>query len=311
MLKFASPRVCLVIALVGLTMFFATDTTQAEESAGQGFTVSPPILELKANPGDQLEETVSLFNNGGNDLSISATVENLKPMGEAGQVQVIGDSNEGLATLKDWVQVTHNTLSLPKNATKNVSFKIKVPDNATPGGHFATILFGTVSTGVDSTGSLISQKIGTLVLLTVSGQATETAQITKFSPEKNIFWENKTVNFALKVKNEGNVYVQPRGFLVITNFFGKKVAEIAVDGKNILPTATREIPIEYLPKYSFGPYTATLTMVYGGSNQNLNSAAGFWVIPWLPTLIVLIVIALIFLARRRLYQAIRVLFGKD
>ena len=285
-------------------------SAQAADS-GRGFTITPPVFELKANPGDRLEEVVSVFNSGSEDISIASSIENLKPMGEQGQVQVIGGSEEGLASLKDWIKVKGGSFNLAKGTTKNVTFDVNVPANAEPGGHFATVLFGTTGTKVDSTGSQLSQKIGTLVLLTVAGQAKELATVTKFSPAKKLYLKNQTINFDLKIANQGNVYIRPRGFLVMTNIFGRKVTQIETDGKNILPGATREIPLEFKSKRLYGPYTVTLTLAYGNTNQNLNATSVFWVIPWLSTLIVVVLLAILAIFRRRLWKAFLILIGRE
>jgi len=302
--------IVLLASFIFVPCFLLITSAKAADNS-QGFTISPPIFELKANPGDRLDETVSVYNSNNSDLSIATTVENLKPMGEQGQVQVIGDSDEGLPTLKDWIKIPTANFTVAKGATKNVTFSINVPGNADPGGHFATVLFGTTSSNLDNSGSLVSQKIGTLVLLTVAGTAKESATITQFSTARKIFWRNQTIDFNLKISNDGNVYIRPKGFLVITNIFGQKVAQIETDGRNILPTAIRDIPLNYSSKHFFGPYTATLTLVYGSTNQNISTSYGFWVIPWIQVLVALAIIILFVLLRRRLWRAALILFGKE
>ena len=226
-------------------------------------------------------------------------------------MSVVSADNEGLPSLKEWIQVPTTIFVLKQGETKNIEYQVVVPQNAEPGGHFATILFGTTNSKPDpGTGSILSQKIGTLVFLTVAGQANEKASVLNFLPSKKVFWKNQDVDFILKVKNSGNVYVRPRGFLIISDIFGRKISETEIDGKNVLPTALREIPMTYSAKHLFGPYTATISMVYGSSNQNLNTSVGFWIIPIVPIIIVLLIIVLIFLLRRRLKLALMILFGK-
>lgn len=308
------PKILLSLIVAGLVLvvfIYSASFVVAGDNTGQGFTITPPIFELAANPGDKLDEVVSIFNSGNGDLSIEVTIENLRPMGEKGQVQVVGESEDSLPSLKDWIKIKTTNFDIGKDATKNINYSIEVPGNAPPGGHFATILFGTTASQESSgMGSVVSQKIGSLVLLTVAGETIESASITKFFPEKKLYWNNQTINFNLKIKNDGNTYIRPRGFLAITNFWGKKIAEIEVDGKNILPGATREIPLEYSPKRSFGPYTATLALVYGNSNQTLNTSNGFTIIPWLVTSIVIVLLIIVILLRRRLLKAIMIILGK-
>lgn len=301
----------LTLAVTGITLatFFGTGTAHAAQDPGSGFTITPPIFDLKANSGDQLEEVVSVYNNASEDLEIATTIENLKPIGEVGQVQVTED---GLPSLKDWITVDSYVAKVKQGETRNITFKIKVPANAEPGGHFATVLFGTTpKTDTSAGGSAISQKIGTLVLLTVAGEAKESASITNFKPEKTKYFTYQDINFNMRLQNDGNTYVHPKGTISITNIFGQRVKEIEVEGKNILPGAVRQMTAGFSPNRLFGPYTANLSLVYGATNnKNLNYSVGFWVIPWKQTAIVLVIIIIFFLLRKRLWRALMVIIGK-
>lgn len=310
MTKLSFIGAALAMSFVFSSFLFSENKTFAADS-GRGFTVAPPVFELKANPGDNLVEVVSVFNSGNENISIVSSIENLKPIGEQGQVQVIGGSEEGLPSPKEWIKVKNGSFDLAKGTTKNVDFEIDVPANAEPGGHFATILFGTTNSKIDQTGSQLSQKIGALILLTVTGQTKESATITHFSPAKKFYLNNQAILFDLKIIDTGNVYIRPRGFLVITDLFGRNVAQIETDGKNILPSATRQIPLEFKSKHLFGPYTATLTLIYGNTNQNLTSTTGFWVIPWLSSLITVVVLFSFFMLRRRFWRALLILIGRE
>lgn len=278
------------------------------EDKGAGYSITPNIFELKANPGDKLDEVISIYNGGSQNLNIGVSKENLKPIGDVGQVQVTNE--EVLPSLKNWIVPEISDFTLAKNQTKNIKFSINVPANASPGGHFGTVLFGTAPVSIEGGGSAIAQKIGALVLLTISGDVQEKANITKFTTEKKSYFKNDPINFNISVENKSNVYIRPRGYVVINDIFGRKVAQITVDGKNILPGATRKIPLKYKQKHFFGPYTTTLTLVYGSTNQNLNASTGFGVWPLKTIIIFAIIIFIVLLLRKRLWDALLVIIGK-
>ena len=304
-------NITLIVGLTVSALGFGVGIVNAGEE-GVGFTITPPIFELKANPGDQLNDVISIYNNGSKGLDIYTVVENLKPIGEKGQVQIVFDEDEPLPSLKSWITIENSDFSVGPGETENIPFKINVPGNAEPGGHFVSILFGTTQNEmIGGSGSKVSQKIGSLVFITVAGDVTEDAKIIEFTADKGLYLTTNDYSFKTRIKNSGNVYIRPRGFLVITNIFGSKVDEVEIDGKNILPNATREIPIEYSNKKLFGPYTATLSLIYGGSNKTLNSSVGFTVIPWIPTTIVIVVLLVLLILRKRLWKAMTVLLGKS
>lgn len=296
--------------MVGVFLFGTGSFNVRADEGASGFTISPPVFELRSNPGEQLTEVVSIYNNGPIDLNLVTSMENLQPIGEAGQVQVIQDQ-EGLPSLKDWLTVKENSFTVKKGETKNVNFTVNVPANADPGGHFATVLFGTIGSPTkNATGALVVQKVGTLVLLTVAGDAKTSADIVEFTAPKAV-WHSGAVNLNLRVKNSGSVHVRPRGFLTLTNVFGRQVAQVELDGKNILPGGTRVIPVAIsLPKLLVGPVTATVTLTYGTPSQNLNATVGLMVLPWKLLVPLITVLTLLIVLRRRLGRAVLVLLGK-
>ena len=142
----------------------------AKAQAGRGFTISPPVFELSANPGEDKEEVVSLYNQGDSDLVITTSVEDMRPFGEAGQVQLVPNSGEEkLPSLKDWITVSKKSVSLSRGATDDVKFSVNLPANAPPGGHFASVVFSSSGGQVSESGTSVANRIGALVLLTVSG----------------------------------------------------------------------------------------------------------------------------------------------
>lgn len=302
-----------VLAAACMFVLLSASFPTYAQDAGRGFTVSPPIFELSANPGDSIEEVINLYNQGDADLNLAVSVEDMRPMGEVGQVQLVTDDDgDKLPSLKDWISVDRTNVSLGIKDTVDVKFDIVVPDNASPGGHFASVAFTSAGES-DSGGAAISNKIGALVLLTVSGDVTESAKITTFKSNSSIYWHsNDKIDFNLKIQNEGNVYLNPRGYLIIKNLFGREVAQVEVGNKNILPSATRQIPTDFQGKGLFGLYTVTLALQYGDASQkNLNGSTVFWVIPWWQTSVAIIVMLIVIFARKRLWLAVKILLGRD
>lgn len=298
------------VLLLLLVLIISGPSSVKSEDGIPGFTLSPPIFELRANPGDRLEEVVSVYNSGGLPLTLKTSLENLKPLGEVGQVQTT-DESDSLPSLKEWIIPSVDSITIKRGETKNIPFRINVPVDAEPGGHFATLLLATTGASTSGTGTATVQKIGTLVLLTVSGNAREEAKIIEFGPRSEIYWQDDKVSFLLRISNSGTVHVRPRGFLTVQNVFGRQVSQVELDGKNILPGATREFPVELTDKpWLLGPYTATLSLVYGDQNHNLSASAGFTVLPWRLLLTVLLLGYILYRLRRRLIKAISILFGK-
>ena len=152
--------------------------------------------------------------------------------------------------------------------------------------------------------------MGVLVLLSVAGEVTENLLVKEFSAPS--FVEDGPIVFLLRFENLGTVHVRPKGFISITNMLGKKEADIAFPQKNVLPNSIRKLEVSWDPGFAIGKYTATLVANYGTNNLPLTAVVTFWVIPWKKILVVFIVnfiiITILFLARKRIRLALKILF---
>jgi len=296
--------------LLPLAASFFVFKTVAQESIG--FAVSPPTFELSANPGDTLSNVVRVENLSDSELTIEMDTRNFTAYGEEGAVGLTDE--EGGFSLASWIEVPPTQEVIQPRSNKLIGFKVNIPNNAEPGGHFGSIVFRVVnSKTVDGSGAALSQEIGALVLLRIAGDTTETAEILDFKPE-NTFNEYGPVSFDVRIKNEGNVHVKPQGGVVIVDFFGRKVANVDISPKNVLPGAVRKIPLSWDRKLLFGKFTATTSLVYGSENKILTASTTFFVIPYKLAGGVLLGVSIVFLffyrARKRLKMAFKVLFGK-
>jgi hypothetical protein len=146
------------------------------------------------------------------------------------------------------------------------------------------------------------------MLLTVSGPLNENLTIQQFATSHKgrigKVLDGIPIDFIVKLKNNGNVHEQPVGEIVITDMFGKKVANLNVNSppRNVLPRSTRKFqsPLDSTVignKKLFGRYHATLTVSYG-TKQKVKSELTFWVIPWKLIVAVIAILIIGFFAIR-------------
>lgn len=275
------------------------------ESAG--LSISPLNFELTANPGDRLPNAIKIFNTSDGAQVVRITVEDFAPVGETGQVALTEDTNYTFSLAK-WVTFTPIEFLLEAGQLQIVEFNVDVPEDAEPGGHYASIL-ATVG-GQSEGGSGIAQKIGALLLLQVAGEVKEEMKVV--SMDAPDFSEYGPVIISTRFQNTGSVHLKPRGFISVRNMFGTEVAKLNLDQKNVLPDSIRKIDAEFNGDFLFGKYTATMTAIYGSKNEPLSYSTSFWIIPWKITAGVgigtLFLVSLLFLARRRIGLAFKILF---
>jgi hypothetical protein len=304
------------IAIVAM-QFSGIASAATATNSGQGLELSPPVIELKSDPGQQVTAQIRLRNITKSDLIIKSRIDDFGAKGEDGQPQILLDETQATAySLKYWVEPIPNLRLAPGNIT-TLTVKIDVPKTAEPGGHYGVVRFTAQPPELEGTGVALSASIGSLILLKVSGATKESAavltqttnHVVKIGADKSLtlgavesFFETGPIGFTERIRNDGSVHIRPTGTLDIYNVFGKKVASLPMNDKpggNILPASTRKFELAWNKKWLFGPYRARTNLVYGANNTALvGKYIVFWVIPWKLILVVLLIIALIvFLAR--------------
>jgi len=295
----------LIIVIMGVSIFdrvvFAAET---------GISISPLTFELNANPGDVIANKLRIYNPTESVITVKMETENFKTVGEEGKVMV-SPEEETTYSLKQWVNIHPAEVTLNPGESEFINFEILVPKNAEPGGKYGSILASPIATmGEEPMGASILSKVGSLVLLTISGEVEENLIVKEFSALS--FSETGPVSFNIRFENTGTVHLRPKGFVSISDWRDKKVIDIPFPQNNVIPGSTRKIDVSWDKKWLLGKYTAILVGSYGASNSVFEPPVlTFWVIPWKIMLAVFLALLLIFLyfykTRKRWRLALRIL----
>ena len=286
--------VFMVLSPAALAAPAPTPAGTATGSPGQGLEISPPVIELSANPGQTVTANIRLRNVTKGELITKGRADDFGAgTDESGQPKLLLDETGATRySLKFWVQNVPDLRLAPQELKTNV-IKIVVPANAEPGGHFGVVRFTAIPPDLDGSGVALSASIGTLILLKVSGEVVSKASLAEFSAmqkgKKSSFFEHGSVDFVARVRNEGSVHEKVKGSIEVKDWLGKKVATIPVNekGGNVLPDSVRKFEQSWSEKRLFGHYTAKMALTYS-SGKTLNGSLGFWVIPWKLFLLVLL-----------------------
>jgi hypothetical protein len=276
--------------------------TGPNASVGQALEIAPPIITLSVDPGQVVKTQINLRDVASGDLIVTSQVNDFEANGNDGTPKILLDEDQDSPfSLKDWISPIPQ-LRLKSREIRNLPITIRVPKNASPGGHYGIIRFSATPPELEGTGVSLSASLGALVLMNVSGNIKSQLAIEQFSVTKDdksgSLFESTPVTFVEHLKNTGNSLEQPAGQIIITNMFGKKVAAVNVNlpPRYILPDSTRKFsqPLDSAvigKKKLFGRYTAKLTLTYGADKQSVTKTISFWVIPY--RLIIAIIIALV------------------
>jgi len=134
------------------------------------------------------------------------------------------------------------------------------------------------TSSLTSTGASIQANVGTLVYITIPGNIQQNATVQKFTAPG--FSEFGPIDFKSTIKNSSDIHIQPAGSITITNWFGGKTAQLALEPTNIFPYTARDFQNTLNKKWLFGRYKANLQAIYGTAGGLVTATIFFWVIPW-------------------------------
>lgn len=307
----------LPIIIIALFFYLAqpllsqTEGIENIENDVLGLSISPATSDLQANPGDIIKGNVKIYNPTGQKVQVDISVEDFVPIGEEGFVQIIEPDLTRTTSLASWIKLEQDNFLVEPREQKIFNYSIEVPVDAEPGGKYSSIVANINNNSFGSiTGPSLRQRIASLILLSVSGEVEENLVVKKFTGSE--FQEYGPVNFQLYLENQGTVHLRPKGFVLITDWSNKKVAELSIPQTAVMPGARRNIEINWSEKNIIGKFTATVVGSYGKNNQPFTATRDFWVWPWKISLVILIVVIFLLIilirGRKRIGAAFKILF---
>ena len=188
----------------------------------------------------------------------------------------------------------NQSLKLKPGETKVLNLIVIIPENASPGGHYAMVLHkpNNEAAIVSQTSPSIETNVGTLILISVDGKIKQDAKVDYFTAPN--FSEYGPIDFKSAVSNLSDVHIKPIGSIKITNMLGGKTATLIYNNLdyNIFPLTNRLFENKLNKKFLFGRYKAQLNATYGSAGGVLAATLFFWVIPWRLILLVLAAITI-------------------
>jgi len=297
------------VILVLLTIFLP-------QKAG-ALTLSPPLLEFGIEPGGEIISKIRVINETKETTTLYISTANFTAKDETGNPYFLFEEEGGLA---DWIKINPGPVVLLPSERQDIPFIIEAPKDAESGGYYAAIFFGTsppIAEKAEEGGRIaVAAKLGTLLLLRVSGDVTITSTLQEFHILNNQrFFNRLPVQFWYRLKNSGNLHIRPFGEIEIKNMLGLTSAKVSLNPTEgaVLPHSIRRFEtkwqkieppkIEYrnffqnffaealaeARNFAFGRYTTRLNFA-NIPEANIGEKLSFWVFPWRFLLILLIAI---------------------
>lgn len=254
--------------------------------AGIGVTVAPVKYNIDADPGEIIEDTITVANPNETDLKVRAELQDFK-VTEENNIQWLPGDIENPYKMSDWIRIRQDVITLKPQGEARVPFKIFVPRNATAGGHYAAVFFTGILEAEDGNVGAVP-RVGALVILNVNGDLKKSGQLIKFSGPR--LASQGPVKFNLSFLNTGTTHYEIKADIALKNFFWSS-GNFSSETKIVYPNIKRDLPAVWDKKFLLGVYKAKATVIDGDGviHQKSLIFVGF-PYRWLAILIAIIVI---------------------
>lgn len=262
--------------------------------ANVSYTVSPLIIDTKAESRDIITKDITITNTGTAPISIYPSVNEIS-LKEGGTIEefkqaVVSDRTRSVTS---WLEISRLGIDLQPGASKTIPLTIRMNPTSLPGVYHAFIGFGNGGNRDEAEKQVWSgQAPGTVVTITIADKKIEFLKLSKFMVSRFITnSENQAAVFSFR--NPGDETLVPSGEIILYDKTGKEVGSLPVnsDSVSIPPggeqTFTTAVPVAGM----FGKYKAFLSVEYGNTQRaSLQDTSFFYVFPLRTILIILAVL---------------------
>lgn len=286
-----------LLALGAVLLVILPIVTQAQTTkgpVGNGFRITPVRESYVIPKGTSKVLSIGVTNPSDSPLTAHPVVNDFLPSeDETGEPRLILDVDTILPRndFKSLVSPLEDFI-IPPRQEKKIDVTISVPTYAEAGGYYGAIRFVPIIPTEEGRNVALTASIGTIVLVTVPGELRQQLDLVQLSAAQNGsargFLVGGKIDVLTRLKNSGNIHVQPFGKVQVQNIFGKTVheyefnqADSSLQRANVLPDSVRKF-VDELPRDQkwIGRYTIKMNLTYtAGGGEIISAKTTFWYFP--------------------------------
>jgi hypothetical protein len=196
--------------------------------AARNFGISPVRSELEIAPGSTYGGTLNLFNGAASPVTVamSASVFDVTD-------QQYDYSFDPSGQAASWVHFSMDSLIIQAGQSRTVDYQIAVPTTQEPGGNYISLFATSAPTGANDVNS--SERVGSLIYLTVSGTVTRVGHLLTFNSPVVIFGQSQ---WEASIQNSGTTHFRSIYSTTLRTVTGQQIATTS-DSSLILPNTVR------------------------------------------------------------------------
>lgn len=218
------------------------------ESATEEMTITPTEKHIDADPGQVITDSFTILNSGQTELDFITYASPY--FVSSGDYSAIYDPGVPRADAYKWVQMDTTAWHAKVRETVRIPYTIRIPSDATPGGHYA-VLFAETKPPADSSGIVRKKRLGMVLYVNVKGTAVTNGSVNKI--DAAWFYTQGPLKADVVVDNKGNTDFTATTTMTVSDVFGNQKFTTS-NQYNVLPGTHRDIVASWDGSPWFGIY---------------------------------------------------------
>jgi len=257
-------RFTLLTAIAGIGSLCSTTSVLADVSLG----ASPASLEMTLDRGKTSAQTILLFNQGKDPVTVTAYAWDWWH-GE-GNGRKFAPPGSLPHSASKWISFVPEKVTVAPGKGANVTVVVATPPNAS-GGNYAVAWFEAIPDANPKAKELrVGARLGVLIMTDVRGTSKPNINVDKLiiSPPT----ASQPLKADIKISNAGDVHLFPKGTLVIMDRKRKLAGHVGFEKQRMLPGEERNVTLKFGAELKPGEYEAILTVDYGEAGATVKTA---------------------------------------
>lgn len=237
------------VVVAVLTVALAGPLASAQGKGRESISASPASETFRINAGDVKRDSMDIINGGDTAYDFIVYARPYSVSNE--QYDPNFSDIKANTNIHKWVQFDKTRYHLKAGEKVTVTYTIRVPQNAAPGGHYGVLFAETQQRDQDATGVVRQKRVGNLVYATVNGKTTTGGTFKQFILPA---WQTASpMQSSARVYNSGNVDFEAKVQTIAKDMFGRTKFTYTGDPV-VLPETTRLINMHWDKAPNFGVF---------------------------------------------------------
>lgn len=283
-----------------------------ENGNSNAFTIMPMNQEISLSPGEVYEGSITIINPSYATENFAYRAE-VTPYGVAGEEYTADLLSESDRTaISKWIEILEPTGEVKPNESKEIKFKITVPENVPAGGQYATIAVSSNEDIANTSGISVQNvfEIASIIYANVAGEIIRDGEILENNIPAFVFV--KPVKLTALLSNNGNIHETATFTVTVTDAFTGRVILPTEENTGqyseiVMPETTHHVEREVSDLPELGVVKVTQTIDYNGqvsTNEKQIFICPIWFMALAAITLVTIIVAIVLIVKKHRHNKV-------